>query len=935
VARADDLQDLLGKIKEFSALVAQQRFKEAEPIGKRMIELSESKFRDDPALRIVCFGLMTGLYDVQGKYAEEERHIQGGLFLSDYVGGAEDLPAVKSLNMIALAFQGQGRYREAERLYKRALEINEKALSSDHTDVASGLMRLVTVTIAQGRLAEAELYCRRLLSLAGEKDKDAKYARALVSLATIYVAQGRIGEAELLAQEAESVAEGLDGSEATLVSSLDCLSSVYRAQGRYKEAEPLIKRALTTTQQMNLMEKPGFLAMKHENLAEVYRLQKKYSTALLQIDKAIDILKQHYGDQRSRQTSCLIELARIKADQGLLSEALADLDQAILALPEHQRYRALFLRADLYWREKQHDRAVADLRLAMDIALAQRLQISGAEQERALSLGKYMESFTRMVAWQAQLGDVGAAFAAAEQARARSLLEQMQSADIDLLLGVEKNRAAALRRREADAQVAIAVLQKRLKELEKAADPDLKQQSDVQQKIEEARQRYVDAYREIRNASPLYRLSIAKDRKPVDLAELQSFLVQADACLLEYVVSGDGVFVLIVPGVGDKPRIERLAISDEQAKALGVEPGTLTEPKLRELMANRERTGVVQLLRRPRLSSRLMPALEAFGSVLVPGPVRSALENGKIHKLVIVPDGPLATLPFEALRFAEGEKSKYPEKSKYLIDLDVPITYVPSATILWNLAAQSAKKAPDSGRPVLTVGDADYRESSSESGLMSEQLTARSRYAATRHELKALPFTAFECRQVKTHFEDAGMPVLQLSGKAATEANVRQAIPGSKVVHVACHGLADQAWGNLFGALALTPGPKAATEPADDGFLTLAEIPAIDCRDCDLVILSACETNYGPEQRGEGVSALTRGFLAAGARRIVASDWLVDDEAAAILIGGFTERVAKAMKNGGRTDYASCLHAAKLGVRQKAKWQHPFFWAPFVLVGPN
>ena len=75
-------------------------------------------------------------------------------------------------------------------------------------------------------------------------------------------------------------------------------------------------------------------------------------------------------------------------------------------------------------------------------------------------------------------------------------------------------------------------------------------------------------------------------------------------------------------------------------------------------------------------------------------------------------------------------------------------------------------------------------------------------------------------------------------GAEATEANVRLNVKGREVVHLACHGLADESYGNLFGALALTPG-KDAANPADDGFLTLAEIYNLDLRSCELAILSA------------------------------------------------------------------------------------------------
>jgi tetratricopeptide (TPR) repeat protein len=106
-------------------------------------------------------------------------------------------------------------------------------------------------------------------------------------------------------------------------------------------------------------------------------------------------------------------------------------------------------------------------------------------------------------------------------------------------------------------------------------------------------------------------------------------------------------------------------------------------------------------------------------------------------------------------------------------------------------------------------------------------------------------------------------------------------------------------------------------------------------RALELAILSACDTNTGPEQRGEGVWALSRGFVVAGARRVVASNWLVDDEAAASLVSYFCGGIAQAEARGENSDCAKCLHEAKRFIRKQEKWKSPYYWAPFVLVGPN
>ena len=100
-------------------------------------------------------------------------------------------------------------------------------------------------------------------------------------------------------------------------------------------------------------------------------------------------------------------------------------------------------------------------------------------------------------------------------------------------------------------------------------------------------------------------------------------------------------------------------------------------------------------------------------------------------------------------------------------------------------------------------------------------------------------------------------------------------------------------------------------------------------------ILSACETNFGPQQKGEGVWPLSRGFLVAGARRVVTSNWLVDDEAAASLTSYFCSSLAQAQSYGEEPDYATALHEAKKWVRDQEKWKSPYYWATFVLVGPG
>jgi len=160
---------------------------------------------------------------------------------------------------------------------------------------------------------------------------------------------------------------------------------------------------------------------------------------------------------------------------------------------------------------------------------------------------------------------------------------------------------------------------------------------------------------------------------------------------------------------------------------------------------------------------------------------------------------------------------------------------------------------------------------------------------------------------------------------------VRAALSGKRWLHLATHGLVDRKHSELLAGLALTPPAKPTRDTAADGMLQLFEIYDLHL-DCDLAVLSACETSAGAWVEGEGVYALSRGFLAAGSKRVVASLWSVEDESTAALVGDLFRTLAPA-KSQAANDFevARALRDAKRRIRDRKEWNAPFFWAPFVL----
>jgi CHAT domain-containing protein len=669
--------------------------------------------------------------------------------------------------------------------------------------------------------------------------------------------------------------------------SLSNLASLYQDQSRYAEAETLAKRALAIREKVLGPDHPD-VAFGLHNLATLYWVQGRYTEAEPLLDRAIAI-----GDRAGTAPRV--------------------------------RYGRYFLRAQVGWKAGRRSEAIADLRHALDLAEQQRGRASGAEHERAAFFGNFTDAFEHMVAWQAELGDAGEAFQAIERSHARSLLDEIGVTGADLAIGRTAAERERLQQREGELRAQIASLEK---QASLAKDVDTKAR--LQSELASARNALYEHYRDARGSNPIYRNLISTGSGPPRLSQVQRRLV-ADGVILVYLLGEENSFALVART--DSARVVKLALSDGDAKALGVPAGPLTAQRLQAILIGEKSDGVVtRLADSAAPTGDLTPRLAALWRGLVPESERQAILGGKVKRLLIVPDGPLALLPFEALVVESGNDPEY------LLDAGPPIAYGPSATVLYNLAERPAANASSDREPVLALGDPAYDEAGAGRPTPARSaladLTSRSRYSTVGGRLTRLPHSATEMQWVASDFNDAGIKAATLSGANATERGVRYWSSGRRVLHLACHGLSDQKYGNFFGALALTPGPKGADDPFDDGFLTLTEIYELNLKGCELAILSACQTNYGPQQKGEGTWALSRGFLVAGARRVVASNWLVDDAAAATLVHQYCAELARTEKAGGPVNHAAALQAAKRYVRQQEGWKNPYYWASLVLVGP-
>jgi CHAT domain-containing protein len=298
-----------------------------------------------------------------------------------------------------------------------------------------------------------------------------------------------------------------------------------------------------------------------------------------------------------------------------------------------------------------------------------------------------------------------------------------------------------------------------------------------------------------------------------------------------------------------------------------------------------------------------------LGDAVLPPALRQKLRAAGAKRLVLIPDGALHKLPFECLLLSSAPHPKY------ALDELPPVCYGPSAGAL--AVVLNRPRAINGEASLLTVGDPAYSE-----------LTGGAR--TTAGALPRLPYTAVESKKVRQFF--AADRTVALEGADATEAKVVASLPGKRFVHLAAHGFADKDFGNAFAAVALTPPPLGSEEPGNDGFLTLHEISRLKLEGCELTVLSACVTNVGPQRPLEAGVTLAGAFLGAGSRGVMASCWSVDDRATAELMGAFFGAVRPAAGRG--VSHPEALKQARLAIKSKPGWEAPFYWAPFVYLGP-
>jgi CHAT domain-containing protein len=322
-------------------------------------------------------------------------------------------------------------------------------------------------------------------------------------------------------------------------------------------------------------------------------------------------------------------------------------------------------------------------------------------------------------------------------------------------------------------------------------------------------------------------------------------------------------------------------------------------------------------------------------SDMVLGPLAPRLGT---KRLVIVGDGALQYVPFSALPIKRRGKESIPLIAEH------EIVSLPSASVLGLLRQE--KQEPGSAGKLLAVladpvfsakdprlaqlggpdGNAKYDQPRQSAWSGDPQLVRAIRSAGGKAST-GLPRLWFSRQEADGIFSlvPPGKGREYLDFDASLAAATSSELAHYRIVHFATHGILDTEYPELSGLVLSLVDREGKPRR---GFLSLEQIYNLSLPSAQMVVLSACDTALGREIKGEGLVGVTRGFLYAGASRVVSSLWEVNDVASAELMKHFYRGMLE--KN---LPPSAALRDAQLEMYRQPRWSSPYYWAGFIITG--
>jgi CHAT domain-containing protein/Flp pilus assembly protein TadD len=802
----------------------------------------------------------------------------------------ETLKQASAVDLQGLVYQRQGKLGLAVLRHRSALKLLD-GVSSDGAQEArwNALTNLAVVQYLQGDYADAEQALTEVIG-AVEKSGDPLtdgqrliLGRALNNRGLVQHELGRASRARGDFDDAQGKAGTSAAGKRLQAEALNNYGRFYGFEGRVADARAKLAQARALAQDL---ADPVLEANILDSLAEVLlqreprddETRRLWGEALKALDEA-RTLEARAGAQAIR-VSILKNRGRALVGLGRAPEGLASLDEAARlaanARAHGLRRAVLRARGDAHASLGQLDAAIADYKVAVDLVESTRVRlVRESEREFLRSVQKLYEGLLEALL---RKGDVTGALAYLDRSKGFVLSHELQKRHPELADAVAERQIEGaqglLKQEEAlDRRLQDALNQGPAGEAtaRKLGEQLAQIRKDVAVAVEDLKRRYGDRYSQYFTVNPL---SLKDFASQLPAGHLLVTFFAADDALAVFTVSREtGVSWRRSPGVTRASldaRVQRYRQLVAQAPRMDT---NLTIASWGDAKWTELRTLTDDLYR------------------TLLGPIEAEVRQAR--HVILAPTGLLYYLPFHAL----GPYDKTSRELRPLL-LDRPVSYVTSASVL-----KVAVGATPPRRPLLLA-------------------FGNPRYEHETPKLAQLPHAEDEVKALGALFGDRGVARYGESA-TRTELVAQLGAPGAPsrfgFLHLATHGILDSR-SPVDSWLALDGKNRLAAR----------ELPRLlEGRELSLVTLSACETGRGEDKPGTDVMSLADFVNGASVPSVVVTLWEVADEATKVLMVRFYETLLQQPT----LDKAAALRTAQLSLATRPEMRHPFFWAPFILIG--
>jgi len=863
-----------------------------------------------------ALGSIGNVHAAVGNNAQALEYFQKGLPLIEASG--DKIGMSNMLNNIGTVHLRQGNFVQALNDFQKSLALSEAL--GDKIGMTNTLTNIGSILLLQGNYPEALEYLQKSLALKEAMEDKLGFAVTQNSIGEIYFRQGNYAQALEYFQKSLTLSEAL-GNKAGVSRTLSNIGNLHGSQGNHAQALEHFQKSLT------LSEASGNKSMASKllnSIGIVHLNQGNYAQALEYFQKGL-ALDEAMGD-KAAISSILRDIGIVHTKQGnyaqalehfqkslALSEAMgnkADVSETLTLMGTTSRLQGNYAQALDFSRRaaviaRQFDypielwnaqdeagqsyRALNQLtsaRQAFEGAIAiietLRAQVAGGEQEQQRFFEDKLVPYQGMVELLAAQNQSSAALGYAERAKARVLLDVLHSGRIN----INKAMTAAEQERERGLNNHLVSLNTQISRENLRSQPNPARLNDLKAQLQKARLDYEAFQTGLYAAHPELK-ALRGEVEPLTPEQTRALLPDADSALLEYVVTDERTYLFALTGSA---------------------AGTTTELKVYPLAIKRKELDDRAARFRETLANGSpgfrQPARELYDLLLKPA---AAQLQGRTS-LVIVPDGVLWELPFQALQ---------PDPNRYLIE-DCAIAYAPSLTALREMIKLRGGRKDSVGSPTLLAFG---------NPALGKQTIARAKSVLMDEKLDPLPEAERQVNVMRQIYGAANSKVY--IGAEASEERAKAEAGGYRILHLATHGILNNS-SPMYSHLLLAQTEDNAKE---DGLLEAWEIMKLDLN-ADLTVLSACETARGRVGAGEGMIGLSWALFVAGCPTSVVSQWKVDSASTTELMLEFHRQI-KSQISSASTQFsaARALREAALKLQRSNQYRHPFYWAGFVVAG--